>query len=126
MKIRTDFVTNSSSSSFILARKETLNEKQKEALVEFGLSMLGEKVLSPGATEEDIRHFLEEDLGRYHPTYELPEIKDCLDSGMSIYSGEVLFQGYSVLRELYQRVWKMMEDADEYRTYIIDGDLELE
>lgn len=44
MKVRTDFVTNSSSSSFILARKAELSEKQKEAIVEFVVErMLGEK-----------------------------------------------------------------------------------
>ncbi len=32
MKVRMDFVTNSSSSSFILARTSKLNEKQKEDL----------------------------------------------------------------------------------------------
>ena len=35
MKIRMDYVTNSSSSSFILARNEHLNEKQKDKIIEY-------------------------------------------------------------------------------------------
>ena len=35
MKIRSDYVTNSSSSSFILARKGELNEAQKEAILRY-------------------------------------------------------------------------------------------
>ena len=35
MKVRSDFVTNSSSSSFILARKDELTEEQKQLILDY-------------------------------------------------------------------------------------------
>ena len=61
MKFRTDFVTNSSSSSFLIARKPS--EKQKKAILQFVednfLGTKGEDVLTPDSSEEEIKEFLD-------------------------------------------------------------------
>ena len=66
MKVRTDFITNSSSSSFIVARKNELYDKQKAAIIQFvEENFLGEKILSPESTEEEITTVIENESLEY-------------------------------------------------------------
>lgn len=65
MKLRTDFATNSSSSSFILAQKGAFSEVQKEVILKYVMdNMLGDVILSPESSEEEILKAVKENYIR--------------------------------------------------------------
>ena len=111
MKIRIDFVTNSSSTSFILARKGELTDKQKDAIVKFvEEKFLGEKLLSPKSSEEEIQEAIEE---IYLMDKNEKVVRNALANGSDIYTGNVSFEDASYhLTEMYQKLWEILSETN--------------
>lgn len=118
MKSRTDFAENSSGSSFILARGDELTEMQKATILEFvEQGMLGERLLTPENTEEEIQAVFEAES---IDTENQKEIRKALKAGKSIYMGAVCFESEDELVDLYATLWEALEETGDGGFEIID------
>ena len=120
MRYRRDYVTNSSATSYLLAQKGSLTEKQKEAVVKWvEEKLLGEISLAPEVEVEKLEAFLEEGSFDDEVT---EEARDAHEEGFSLKLGWVPFNE-GKLDYIYQSLWEVLEKAGEENFRILDGDL---
>lgn len=116
-------MTNSSSSSFVVAAAENLSETAKDSIVQWAIrQFLGRPVLRPGATDEDIDAACEAGYWAWRDDCVRKEVREALSRGLTVYEGCVNFEDPYDIAQDYQGMWNALEGCpSEFE--VIQGDL---
>ena len=125
MKVRMDFVTNSSSSSFILARTSKLNEKQKEENLKYvEKKFLGQPLLTPESTEEEIQKVFQDDWQFIEEEERQMAVRKALKQGKTIYDGYVDYeQSDYEYASIFEEIWEILKENGNGNFEAINDDL---
>jgi hypothetical protein len=84
-------------------------------------SMLGEQVLSPASTEEDIQKFFNRFDSRYLDDSKQKDMREALAKGMSIYIGDVIFEEAEwQIDYFYREMWDVVKENSNGEFKAID------